>query len=100
MPVNDPVGDMLTRLRNGSRAHHAQVVMPASRVKVGSSSSDPSAMYPPSLASPASIARAHVRCHGSLSSGACRKCSRLRTVVQRSKASSTWGSPLESLSKR
>ena len=34
MPVNDPIGDMLTRLRNGSRAHHAQVVMPASRLKV------------------------------------------------------------------
>lgn len=34
MPVNDPIGDMLTRLRNASRAHHAQVVMPASRVKV------------------------------------------------------------------
>jgi small subunit ribosomal protein S8 len=34
MPVNDPVGDMLTRLRNASRAHHAQVAMPASRVKV------------------------------------------------------------------
>src|SRR5919197_4936328 len=34
MPVNDPIGDMLTRLRNASRAHHAQVVMPASRLKV------------------------------------------------------------------
>src|ERR671931_10620 len=34
MPVNDPIGDMLTRLRNASRAHHAQVVMPASRAKV------------------------------------------------------------------
>ena len=34
MPVNDPIGDMLTRLRNGSRTHHAQVVMPASRLKV------------------------------------------------------------------
>src|SRR5689334_20042989 len=34
MPVNDPIGDMLTRLRNASRAHHAQVVMPASRIKV------------------------------------------------------------------
>lgn len=34
MPVNDPIGDMLTRLRNASRAHHAQVVMPSSRMKV------------------------------------------------------------------
>src|SRR5215211_1553077 len=34
MPVNDPIGDMLTRLRNASRAHHAQVVMPASRLRV------------------------------------------------------------------
>jgi small subunit ribosomal protein S8 len=34
MPLNDPIGDMLTRLRNASRAHHAQVVMPASRQKV------------------------------------------------------------------
>lgn len=34
MPVNDPIGDMLTRLRNASRAHHATVVMPTSRLKV------------------------------------------------------------------
>ncbi len=34
MPVNDPIGDMLTRLRNGSRAHHAQVAMPSSKMKV------------------------------------------------------------------
>lgn len=34
MPVNDPIGDMLTRLRNASRAHHADVLIPASRVKV------------------------------------------------------------------
>lgn len=34
MPVNDPVGDMLTRLRNASQARHAEVVMPASRLKV------------------------------------------------------------------
>jgi small subunit ribosomal protein S8 len=34
MPVNDPIGDMLTRIRNASRAHHAEVVMPASRLKV------------------------------------------------------------------
>ena len=29
MPVNDPVGDMLTRLRNASRARHDKVVIPA-----------------------------------------------------------------------
>lgn len=34
MPVNDPVGDMLTRLRNASNAHHAETVIPASRLKV------------------------------------------------------------------
>src|SRR5688572_11184708 len=34
MPVNDPVGDLLTRLRNGSRAHHDSVNVPASRLKL------------------------------------------------------------------
>jgi len=34
MPVNDPVGDMLTRIRNASRAHHDKVVVPASKLKV------------------------------------------------------------------
>jgi len=34
MPVNDPVSDMLTRLRNASRAHHDKVVMPASKMKL------------------------------------------------------------------
>jgi small subunit ribosomal protein S8 len=34
MPVNDPVGDMLTRLRNASRARHDKVVIPASKLKV------------------------------------------------------------------
>lgn len=34
MPVNDPVGDMITRLRNASRAHHDKVVMPASKLKL------------------------------------------------------------------
>jgi small subunit ribosomal protein S8 len=34
MPVNDPISDMLTRLRNASRAHHDRVVLPASRTKV------------------------------------------------------------------
>src|SRR5687768_7067633 len=33
MPVNDPIGDMLTRLRNGSKARHDRVVIPASRLK-------------------------------------------------------------------
>ena len=33
MPVNDPVGDMLTRMRNASRAHHERLVLPASRLK-------------------------------------------------------------------
>ena len=34
MPVNDPVGDMLTRLRNASSARHDKVVMPASKLKI------------------------------------------------------------------
>ena len=34
MPVNDPVGDMLTRLRNASRARHDKVVIPHSNLKV------------------------------------------------------------------
>jgi small subunit ribosomal protein S8 len=34
MPVNDPVGDMLTRIRNASRAHHDKVVLPASNLKI------------------------------------------------------------------
>jgi small subunit ribosomal protein S8 len=34
MPVNDPVGDMLTRLRNASRARHDKVVIPHSKLKV------------------------------------------------------------------
>jgi len=34
MPVNDPIGDMLTRLRNAARAHHDRTVMPSSKVKV------------------------------------------------------------------
>jgi len=33
MPVTDPIGDMLTRIRNGSRAHQAQVVIPLSKLK-------------------------------------------------------------------
>jgi small subunit ribosomal protein S8 len=34
MPVNDPVGDMLTRIRNASRARHDKVVIPTSKLKV------------------------------------------------------------------
>ena len=34
MPVNDPVGDMLTRIRNASRARHDKVVIPTSKQKV------------------------------------------------------------------
>lgn len=34
MPVNDPVGDMLTRLRNASRARHDKCVIPHSKLKV------------------------------------------------------------------
>ena len=34
MPVNDPVGDMLTRIRNASRARRDKVVIPTSKLKV------------------------------------------------------------------
>jgi small subunit ribosomal protein S8 len=33
MNVSDPIADMLTRVRNGSRAHHTEVLVPASRTK-------------------------------------------------------------------
>ena len=33
MNVSDPIADMLTRIRNGSRARHAEIVVPASRTK-------------------------------------------------------------------
>ena len=32
--MTDPIGDMLTRIRNGSRAHKSEVVMPASTMKL------------------------------------------------------------------
>ena len=34
MSINDPIADMLTRIRNAARAGHATVDMPASRLKV------------------------------------------------------------------
>jgi small subunit ribosomal protein S8 len=34
MPVNDPVGDMLTRIRNASRARHDKLTFPASKLKL------------------------------------------------------------------
>ena len=33
--VTDPIGDMLTRIRNGAQARHAQVRCPSSRLKLG-----------------------------------------------------------------
>ncbi len=33
MTMTDPIADMLTRLRNASRARHTEVVVPASRTK-------------------------------------------------------------------
>jgi small subunit ribosomal protein S8 len=33
MNMSDPIADMLTRIRNGSRARHAEVLVPASRTK-------------------------------------------------------------------
>jgi small subunit ribosomal protein S8 len=34
MSVNDPIADMLTRIRNANKALHSQVELPASRMKV------------------------------------------------------------------
>lgn len=34
MTISDPIADMLTRLRNASATHHAQVLIPASKIKV------------------------------------------------------------------
>ena len=34
MPVNDPIGDMLTRIRNGLMARHETVTLPSSKEKV------------------------------------------------------------------
>ncbi len=34
MSVNDPIGDMLTRIRNACMARHNQVAIPASKIKL------------------------------------------------------------------
>ena len=34
MSMTDPIGDMLTRIRNGQRAHKETVVAPASQPEV------------------------------------------------------------------
>jgi small subunit ribosomal protein S8 len=34
MSFTDPIGDMLTRIRNASRARHEKVLIPSSRLKV------------------------------------------------------------------
>jgi small subunit ribosomal protein S8 len=34
MNISDPIADMLTRVRNASRARHTEVVVPASRTKL------------------------------------------------------------------
>jgi small subunit ribosomal protein S8 len=33
MNISDPIADMLTRVRNASRARHTEVLVPASRTK-------------------------------------------------------------------
>lgn len=35
MTMTDPIGDMLTRIRNASTAHHENVAIPSSKLKVG-----------------------------------------------------------------
>ena len=34
MNISDPIADMLTRIRNGSRARHSEIRLPASRTKL------------------------------------------------------------------
>ena len=34
MPVNDPIGDMLTRIRNAQMVRHPQVELPSSKITV------------------------------------------------------------------
>lgn len=34
MSINDPIADMLTRIRNAVMASHAQVAMPSSKIKI------------------------------------------------------------------
>jgi len=34
MSVNDPIADMLTRIRNGAMAKHSTIAMPSSKIKV------------------------------------------------------------------
>jgi len=34
MNMSDPIADMLTRIRNGSRARHTEILLPASRTKL------------------------------------------------------------------
>jgi small subunit ribosomal protein S8 len=34
MNMSDPIADMLTRIRNGSRARHQEILLPASRTKL------------------------------------------------------------------
>ena len=33
MNISDPIADMLTRIRNGSRARHSEILVPSSRTK-------------------------------------------------------------------
>ena len=33
MSFNDPIADMMTRIRNGMMANHAQIAMPSSKIK-------------------------------------------------------------------
>ena len=33
MSMTDPLGDMLTRIRNGQRAGHSSVISPASKLR-------------------------------------------------------------------
>jgi small subunit ribosomal protein S8 len=35
MSMSDPIADLLTRIRNGLKARHEEVVLPASKLKAG-----------------------------------------------------------------
>ena len=56
MNISDPIADMLTRVRNASRARHTEVVVPASRTK-----REIAASSRPRASSPASRGAARAR---------------------------------------
>jgi len=57
MNISDPIADMLTRVRNASRARHTEVVVPASRTNVSEEAESAEAASPGAMnaAQPATL---------------------------------------------